>query len=82
MLNIIINNVTNSIKLIKNNNNTIYLQCIRWYSKPRWIPVAKTKVFRVPERKKQNEAERAELMRLYPIYKYVQNNYVFLMSYI
>lgn len=46
------------------------LEFVRWRRKPRWLPVAKSKVFRVPERKQQTPEEKAELMRLHNIYKY------------
>lgn len=45
------------------------VQCVQYHRKARWIPVAKSKMFRVPERKKQDEDERAELMRLHNRYK-------------
>lgn len=45
------------------------LQIVRWRRKPRWLPVAKSKMFRVPERKKEDPIERAELMRLHANYK-------------
>ncbi|KAH8411114.1 hypothetical protein KR222_003568 [Zaprionus bogoriensis] len=50
-------------------SNNFALQFVRWRRKPRWLPVAKSKVFRVPERKKQSEEERTELMRLHNQYK-------------
>lgn len=42
---------------------------VRWHRKPRWVPVAKSKMFRVPERKPEDPEERAELMRLHQNYK-------------
>lgn len=45
------------------------LQILRWKRKPRWMPVAKSKIFRVPERPVIPEDERAELMRLYNNYR-------------
>ncbi|XP_039486415.1 probable 28S ribosomal protein S26, mitochondrial [Drosophila santomea] len=49
--------------------NSFTLEFVRWRRKPRWLPVAKSKMFRVPERKKQSEEERTELMRLHNQYK-------------
>lgn len=46
-----------------------FLQLVRWRRKPRWLPVAKSKLFRVPERKVEDPMERAELMRLHANYK-------------
>lgn len=46
-----------------------HVQAIRWRRKPRWYPVAKSKMFRVPERKPQDLAEKAELQRLYNNYR-------------
>lgn len=47
-----------------------FLQLVRWRRKPRWLPVAKSKLFRVPERKfPENPAEKAELMCLHANYK-------------
>ncbi|KAH8270295.1 hypothetical protein KR018_006805 [Drosophila ironensis] len=47
------------------------LEFVRWRRKPRWLPVAKSKLFRVPERRPQAEEERSELMRLHNQYKWV-----------
>lgn len=49
--------------------NPACVQCVRWRRKPRWIPTAKSKMFRVPERKPEDPEERAELMRLHNNYK-------------
>lgn len=53
-------NVTNSLACV---------QCVQYHRKPRWLPQAKSKVFRVPERRKQNDDEKAELLRLHNHYK-------------
>ncbi|XP_068149638.1 small ribosomal subunit protein mS26 [Drosophila tropicalis] len=53
----------------KTGSNNFALEFVRWRRKPRWLPVAKSKLFRVPERKKQTEEERTELMRLHNQYK-------------
>lgn len=53
-------NVTNSLACV---------QCVQYHRKPRWAPQAKTKIFRVPERRKQNDDEKAELRRLHNHYK-------------
>ncbi|KAH8368718.1 hypothetical protein KR084_008522 [Drosophila pseudotakahashii] len=53
----------------KTGGNSFALEFVRWRRKPRWLPVAKSKLFRVPERKKQTEEERTELMRLHNQYK-------------
>lgn len=45
------------------------LEFVRWRRKPRWLPTAKSKMFRVPERKEQTEEEKAELLRLHNNYK-------------
>lgn len=58
--NVVQSNVTNSLACV---------QCVQYHRKPRWIPQAKSRIFRVPERKKQNDDERAELMRLHSHYK-------------
>lgn len=44
------------------------LEFVRWRRKPRWLPVAKSKLNRVPERKRQPPDEREELKRLYNNY--------------
>ena len=56
-------------------SNPACVQCVRWRRKPRWLPVAKTRLFRVPERKQEDPDERAELFRLHNNYKY--NIYIF-----
>lgn len=45
------------------------VQSVRWHRKPRWVPVAKSKIFKVPERRHEDPEERAELMRLHQNYK-------------
>ncbi|XP_037815995.1 probable 28S ribosomal protein S26, mitochondrial [Lucilia sericata] len=45
------------------------LEFVRWRRKPRWLPTAKSKLFRVPERKQQTPEEKAELLRLHNNYK-------------
>lgn len=42
---------------------------IRWRRKPRWLGTAKTKVFRVPERKKQDPEEYALLFEWHSRYR-------------
>lgn len=49
--------------------NPVCVQCVRWRRKPRWIPTAKSKMFRVPERKVQDEHEKVELLRLHNNYR-------------
>ncbi|EDW70690.1 small ribosomal subunit protein mS26 [Drosophila virilis] len=58
-----------TVAAAKTGSNNFALEFVRWRRKPRWLPVAKSKVFRVPERKKQSEEERTELMRLHNNYK-------------
>lgn len=45
------------------------VQCVQYHRKPRWMPIAKSKMFRVPERRPQDPDESAELMRLHNRYK-------------
>lgn len=45
-------------------NNVIGVQSVRWHRKPRWIPMARTKLFKIPELKKMPEEENAEWIRL------------------
>ncbi|XP_023170641.2 probable 28S ribosomal protein S26, mitochondrial [Drosophila hydei] len=58
-----------TVAAAKTGSNNFALEFVRWRRKPRWLPVAKSKLFRVPERKKQSEEERTELMRLHNHYK-------------
>lgn len=53
----------------KTSSSAFALEFVRWRRKPRWLPVAKSKLYRVPERKEQNAEEKAELMRLHNNYK-------------
>lgn len=70
MLKTVISGLGNSIKSVYNvSASPTCVQCVRWRRKPRWIPTAKSKMFRVPERKKEDPEERAELMRLHKNYK-------------
>ncbi|CAD7005751.1 unnamed protein product [Ceratitis capitata] len=58
-----------TINETKTTGSAFALEFVRWRRKPRWLPVAKSKLFRVPERKQQNADEKAELMRLHNNYK-------------
>lgn len=51
-------------------NNLLNVQSVRW-RKPLSLGTAKSKMFRVPERRKQDPEERAEMFRLHSNYKYV-----------
>lgn len=44
--------------------NPVCVQFVRWRRKPRWLPVAKSKLFRIPERPRIPEDEANELRRL------------------
>lgn len=69
MLKTVLNQLGTTVKSSYNiSANPTCVQCVRW-RKPRWLPVAKSKVFRVPERKKEDPEERAELMRLHQNYR-------------
>lgn len=50
-------------------NCSVGLEFVRWRRKPRWLPVAKSKLFRIPEKKPQTEDEKLELLRLHNHYK-------------
>ncbi|OAD56544.1 putative 28S ribosomal protein S26, mitochondrial [Eufriesea mexicana] len=45
------------------------IQCVRWKRKPIWLPTAKSKMFRVPERKVIPTEEELELKRLHNNYR-------------
>lgn len=45
------------------------IQTVEAHRKPRWLPVAKSKVFRIPQRPEVSEEERLELLRLNNNYK-------------
>jgi small subunit ribosomal protein S26 len=49
--------------------NRVCIQCVRWKRKPRWLPVAKSKLFRIPERPKIDKNEDIELRRLHNRYR-------------
>lgn len=59
--------------LIMGESNFIYnplnCQSVRWRRKARWLPVAKSKMFRIPKRPVIPEEEQHELRRLHQIYK-------------
>lgn len=71
MLRVLINGIENTASRTGYNvvSSAASVQSVRWRRKPRWLPVAKSKKFRVPERKKQPEDERLELLRLNNNYK-------------
>ncbi|XP_013173259.1 PREDICTED: probable 28S ribosomal protein S26, mitochondrial [Papilio xuthus] len=45
------------------------MQCAEAHRKPRWLPVAKSKIFRIPKRPVISEEERIELLRINNNYK-------------
>lgn len=45
-------------------HNPVCVQSVRWRRKPRWLPVAKSKMFRVPERHQLPAEEVKEWLRL------------------
>uniref|UniRef100_D3TRB7 Small ribosomal subunit protein mS26 n=1 Tax=Glossina morsitans morsitans TaxID=37546 RepID=D3TRB7_GLOMM len=49
--------------------NSCGLEFVRWRRKPRWLPVAKSKMFRIPQRKPQSLEEKNELLRLHNNYR-------------
>ncbi|XP_044735173.1 probable 28S ribosomal protein S26, mitochondrial [Chrysoperla carnea] len=49
--------------------NNLFQQIVRWRRKPRWLPVAKSKLYKVPKRPEISESERNELFRLHTNYK-------------
>lgn len=51
--------------------NSCGLEFVRWRRKPRWLPVAKSKMFRVPQRKPQSLEEKNELLRLHNNYRFI-----------
>lgn len=48
---------------------SVSVQSIRYRRKPRWLPVAKSKIFRVPERIILPIDEKLEIQRLYNNYR-------------
>lgn len=54
----------NLVKCEHSELNRVYVQCIRWKRKPIWLPTAKTKLFKVPERPKIPLEEYVEIQRL------------------
>lgn len=74
MLRTAITNLNQSLRTSVYNisGNAIGVQSVRWARKPRkpiHLGTAKSKMFRVPIRKKEDPEERAELMRLNKNYK-------------
>ncbi|KAL0818729.1 hypothetical protein ABMA28_008060 [Loxostege sticticalis] len=45
------------------------VQCAEAHRKPRWVPVAKSKIYRIPKRPEVSEEERLELLRINNNYK-------------
>lgn len=65
-----ITNLKNILVTIESfSNSYTNFQVLRWRRKPRWLPVAKSKMFRVPARPETPPEEKAELMRLYNNYR-------------
>lgn len=64
-----VSNLKNLIGTTENFNNFVNLQALRWRRKPRWLPVAKSKMYRIPPRTITPEDEKIELRRLYNNYR-------------
>lgn len=47
----------------------VVIQCAEAHRKPRWLPVAKSKIYRIPKRPEVPEEERQELKRINNNYK-------------
>ncbi|XP_006617056.1 probable 28S ribosomal protein S26, mitochondrial [Apis dorsata] len=50
-------------------SNGSYIQCVRWKRKPIWLPTAKSKIFRVPQRPIIPIEDQCELKRLFNNYR-------------
>lgn len=50
-------------------NNPACVQSVRWRRKPRWLPMAKSKLFKIPPRPVMPEEEKHEWLRLNNNYK-------------
>lgn len=46
-----------------------FIQCAGAHRKPRWVPIAKSKIYRIPKRPVITEEERLELLRINNNYK-------------
>lgn len=57
------------VSILSNNNNLVCHQCVRWRHKPRWLPVAKTKMWRIPPRKEYPEEQTARLLTWFNNYR-------------
>jgi hypothetical protein len=51
--------------------NPVCVQCVRFRRKPRFLPVAKSKIFRIPQHPQQDPEEKMELLRLHNNYRFV-----------
>ncbi|CAH0557902.1 unnamed protein product [Brassicogethes aeneus] len=60
-------NLTLSIEELSANYTN--LQTVRWQRKPRWLPVAKSKVFRIPKKPETPQEDNLELQRLFNNYR-------------
>lgn len=58
-----------SLKCLSKQFVPVLIQTAGAHRKPRWLPVAKSKVFRIPKRPEVPEEERLELLRLNNNYK-------------
>lgn len=58
-----------SVELRITDSNTVSYECVRWHRKPRWVPIAKSKLFKIPDRKRLPPDEREEFRRLHNNYR-------------
>lgn len=54
------------------------IQCVRWKRKPIWLPTAKSKIFRVPERPVIPIEDYCELKRLFNNYRTIMKSLMYM----
>ncbi|XP_049885733.1 probable 28S ribosomal protein S26, mitochondrial [Pectinophora gossypiella] len=58
-----------SFKSLLKRTSPMVVQSAQAHRKPRWLPVARTKIYRIPKRPEVSEEERLELLRINNNYK-------------
>lgn len=81
MSRIILSSLESGVSKLKPTSHQLYIcntsqkspciQCVRSYRprKPFWLPMGKTKMFKIPKKPQIPEEEEVEILRLYNVYK-------------
>lgn len=59
-------------------SNGPYIQCVRWKRKPIWLPTAKSKMYKIPQRPVIPIEDQCELKRLFNNYRTIMKSLMYM----